>query len=160
MKLLQTWQAFVSQRSAREQSGIYAAVWLMGLGLLWQVAVAPAWQVWRDSDAQLAQLAQQHTEMLALQQQAKLLQSQTRVGSEPAVQALQSICANLGEKVKCSRQAQRMTADVKGLSPQAMTQAWAQARTQAQAVVLESHLQRQGEAWDGQWVWALPEEAP
>jgi type II secretory pathway component PulM len=41
MKLLQTWQAFVSQRSAREQSGIYAAVWLMGLGLLWQVAVAP-----------------------------------------------------------------------------------------------------------------------
>ncbi|NBW54398.1 MAG: hypothetical protein EBR42_03700 [Betaproteobacteria bacterium] len=160
MKLLQTWQAFVSQRSAREQSGIYAAVWLMGLGLLWQIAVAPAWQVWRDSDAQLAQLAKQHADMLALQQQAKLLQSQTHLGSAQAAQALQSICLNLGEKVKCSRQAHQMTTDVKGLSPQVMAQAWAQARIQAQAVVVESHLQRQGEAWNGQWIWALPEDAP
>jgi hypothetical protein len=41
-----------------------------------------------------------------------------------------------------------------------MAQAWAQARIQAQAVVVESHLQRQGEAWNGQWIWALPEDAP
>ena len=33
MKLLQSWQAFINHRSAREQSGIYAAVWLMGLVL-------------------------------------------------------------------------------------------------------------------------------
>jgi hypothetical protein len=41
-----------------------------------------------------------------------------------------------------------------------VAQAWAQARSQAQAVVLETHLQRQGELWNGQWVWALPEGTP
>ena len=37
---------------------------------------------------------------------------------------------------------------------------WTQARNQAQAVLLETNLQRQGEAWDGQWIWTLPEGKP
>ena len=98
--------------------------------------------------------------MMALQTQAKQWQSRSSLGTEASASMLQSLCANLGEKVKCSRQAQRMTVDVKGISPQALAQAWTQARSQAQAVLLETHLQRQGEAWDGQWVWSLPEGKP
>ena len=98
--------------------------------------------------------------MQAMQAQAQELQSLTRLNPEASAQVLQSLCANLGEKVKCSRQAQRMTVDVKGVSPPALAQAWTQARSQAQAVLLETHLQRQGQAWDGQWVWGLPEGKP
>ena len=98
--------------------------------------------------------------MLALQAQAKQWQSRNDLSTEASAQILQNLCANLGEKVKCSRQAQRMTVDVKGVSPQALAQAWTQARSQAQAVLLETNLQRQGEAWDGQWIWTLPEGKP
>jgi hypothetical protein len=127
---------------------------------LWFVAIAPALQVWQNSQKQLSVLAQQHADMMALQTQAKQWQSRSSLGTEASASMLQSLCANLGEKVKCSRQAQRMTVDVKGISPQALAQAWTQARSQAQAVLLETHLQRQGEAWDGQWVWSLPEGKP
>lgn len=160
MKMGQAWQSFINQRSPREQRAIHGALGFVAVVLLWQIAVAPAWQVWRESQTQLTLLAQQHADMLALQQQASQLQTQTRMGSDASAQALQSLCAGLGEKVKCSRQALRMTVDVKGVSPQALAQAWAQARSQAQAVVMETHLQRQGELWDGQWVWSLPEAAP
>jgi general secretion pathway protein M len=160
MKIGQAWQSFINQRSPREQQAIQWALGFLAVVVLWQIAVAPAWQVWRDSQTQLTQLAQQHTDMLALQQQASQLQAQTRMGTDASARALQSLCAGLGDKVKCSRLALRMTVDVKGVSPQALAQAWAQARSQAQAVVLETHLQRQGELWDGQWVWGLPEAAP
>ena len=160
MKAVQAWQSFIDQRSPREQLAIQWALGFVAVVVLWQIAVAPAWQVWRDSQTQLNMLAQQHADMLALQQQAKQMQVQTLISTETSTQALQSLCAGLGDKVKCSRQALRMTVDFKGLGPQAVAQAWAQARSQAQAVVLETHLQRQGELWNGQWVWALPEGTP
>jgi general secretion pathway protein M len=160
MKAVQAWQSFINQRSPREQLAIQWALGFVAVVVLWQIAVAPAWQVWRDSQTQLDTLAQQHADMLALQQQAKQMQAQTRISTETSGQALLSLCAGLGDKVKCSRQALRMTVDFKGLGPQAVAQVWAQARSQAQAVVLETHLQRQGELWNGQWVWALPEGTP
>ena len=160
MKAVQAWQSFIDQRSPREQLAIQWALGFVAVVVLWQIAVAPAWQVWRDSQTQLDTLAQQHADMLVLQQQAKQMQAQPRISTETSTQALQSLCAGLGDKVKCSRQALRMTVDFKGLGPQAVAQAWAQARSQAQAVVLETHLQRQGELWNGQWVWALPEGTP
>ena len=150
MKALQAWQNFINQRSPREQQAIQLALGFVAVVVLWQIAVAPVWQVWRDSQTQLDMLAQQHADM----------QAQIQISTEPSAQALQSLCAGLGDKVKCSRQALRMTVDFKGLGPQALAQVWAQARSQAQAVVLETHLQRQGEQWNGQWVWALPEGAP
>jgi len=149
-----------SQLSPREQTGIRWALAILGGAVLWFVAIAPALQVWQTSQKQLSVLAQQNSDMMALQTQAKQWQSRSSLGTEASARMLQSLCANLGEKVKCSRQAQRMTVDVKGISPQALAQAWTQARSQAQAVLLETHLQRQGEMWDGQWVWSLPEGKP
>lgn len=160
MKIGQAWQSFINQRSPREQQAIHGALVFVAVVVLWQIAVAPAWQVWRDSQNQLNTLAQQRADMLALQQQAKQMQALTRINTETSAQALQSLCAGLGDKVKCSRQALRMTVDVKDVNPQALAQAWAQARSQAQAVLLETHLQRQGELWNGRWVWAVPEGAP
>ena len=149
-----------SQLSPREQTGIRWALAMLSGAVLWFVAIAPALQVLQNSQKQLSVFAQQHADMMALQTQAKQWQSRSSLGTEASASMLQSLCANLGEKVKCSRQAQRMTVDVKGISPQALAQAWTQARSQAQAVLLETHLQRQGEAWDGQWVWSLPEGKP
>jgi len=149
-----------AQLSPREQTGIRWALVVLGSAVLWFVAIAPALQVWQKSQSQISVLAQQHADMLALQVQAKQWQSRKALSTEASAQMLQSLCANLGVKVKCSRQALRMTVDVKGVSPQTLAQAWAQARSQAQAVLLEAHLQRQGDAWDGQWIWALPEAKP
>ncbi len=149
-----------AQLSPREQTGIRWALVVLGGAALWFVASAPALQVWQKSQSQLSVLAHQHTDMLALQAQAKKLQNRNVLSTEASAQLLQSLCANLGEKVKCSRQAQRMTVDVKGVSPQTLAKAWTQARSQAQAVLLETNLQRQGDAWDGQWIWTLPEGKP
>ena len=149
-----------AQLSPREQTGIRWALVVLGGAALWFVAIAPAFQVWQKSQSQLSVLAHQHADMLALQAQAKKLQNRNVLSTEASAQLLQSLCANLGEKVKCSRQAQRMTVDVKGVSPQTLAKAWTQARSQAQAVLLETNLQRQGDAWDGQWIWTLPEGKP
>jgi type II secretory pathway component PulM len=160
MNWLLTWRTFVNQRSPREQAGITAAVWLIGIGLVWQFSLAPAWQIWRDSRTQLTRLTQQHAEMLALQDQALQLQTQSRMSTEQSARVLIDLCAMLGDQTQTHRQGNRFTVHIKGIPPMVVAQVWEQARSQAQAVLLESHLQRQGEAWDGQWTWTLPESKP
>ena len=153
---MNAWHTWLSQRSPREQIGIQWALGLVVVLVAWQWAVSPALHVLRTSDAQRARLAQQTAQMQALQQQAQQLRQQSRISPEQAAQSLQQMAQALGGQVKFNRQGERVTLDVKALSPQALAELLTQARSQAHAKVQEAHTQYKPTGWEGQLVFALP----
>jgi len=160
MKTLQAGQSFFSQRNSRAKRIFEAAVWVIGIALLWQFSIAPAWQVWQDSRVKLTQIGQLKMQMLSMQKQAIHLQNQPHLSTEQSAQTLRNLCAALGDTTKTNRQSNRFTVNVTGIAPNVLAEVWMQARSQAQAVLIESKLQRQGDLWQGQWTWSLPDGAP
>lgn len=153
---MNVWTTWLSQRSPREQLGIRWALGLLVLVVLWQWALSPALQVRNTSDARRARLAQQTTQMQAMQQQVQMLRQQNRIPPEQAAQVLQSLAQGLGGTVQFNRQGPRVTLDIKAVQPQALAELLMQSRSQAHALVQEAHLQFNHQTWDGQLVLALP----
>ena len=153
---MNAWHTWLSQRSPREQIGIQWALGLVVVLVAWQWAVSPALHVLQSSGAQRARLAQQTAQMQALQQQAQQLRQQSRISPEQAAQSLQQMAQALGGQVKFNRQGERVTLDVKALSPQALAELLTQARSQSHAKVQEAHTQFKPTGWEGQLVFALP----
>ncbi|NDC61363.1 MAG: hypothetical protein EBZ60_05005 [Betaproteobacteria bacterium] len=150
------WQNWLSQRSPREQTGlVWAAVWLL-VWLLWSWALAPAWQVVSGSQAQRERLAQQRSEMQALQQQALALRHAPRVSAEQAALGLQRLAQAAGPSVKFVRQGQQGVMDFKDLPPNTLADLLIQSRNQAHTQVQSAHWQRRDSGWAGQLVFTLP----
>lgn len=154
--MMQAWTSWLASRSPREQRGIRLALGLLGLWLLWSVAVAPAWQVLSHSQAQRERLNQQTALMQQLQLQAQALRQQTAVSPEQATQMLQSLSASLGQQTTFNRQGSNVTLSFKSASPAALAEFLAQARAQAHAQVLEAHWQQARGDWSGQLIFNLP----
>lgn len=153
---MNTWTTWLAQRSPREQLGIQWALGLLAVLVLWQWAVSPALHVLQTSEARRVQLAQQTAQLQGMQQQVLQLRQQNRISAEQAGQSLQSIANTLGSQVKYIRQGERATFDFKALSPQAFAELLTQARNQAHAPVQEAHTQLKPAGWEGQLVFALP----
>jgi len=153
---MNAWTTWLAQRSPREQRGIQTALVLLLVLVVWQWALSPALQVLRTSEAQRARLSLQTAQMQALQQQAQQLHQQSRISPEQAAQSLQSLASHAGGQIKFNRQGQRVSLDIKALSPQALAELLTQARSQAHASVQEAHLQFNNKSWEGQVLLALP----
>jgi general secretion pathway protein M len=148
--------------SPREQTGLRALGALLALALAWWVLVAPALNTLTQSNAHRAELAQQHAHMLALQAQAQRLQTRTPLARDEALRQLQSLSPSAGS-VQMQPQGERVTVQLKAVPATALAQWLSQAREQAQALPLEAHLTRSGNAttsptvmWDGSMVLRLP----
>ncbi len=153
---LSMFQDWLAQRSPREQTGIRAALLLVGVLLVWRIGVAPGLQVWSMSEARQAALDRQLAEMQSLQQEAKRLSAQTQAGADAALQQLQSLAATLGPDTRVNPQTDQVSIEFKSASPQALADFIMLARTQAQSRAVKAHWQfRQGH-WEGQLVLSLP----
>ena len=153
---MNTWTTWLAQRSPREQTGIRAALWLLGGLLVWRMGVAPGLQVWSQSDSRQATLDRQLAEMQTLQQEAKRLGSQTQGGADAATQQLTALASTLGPDTRLHPQVDQVSIEFKAASPQALADFITQARTQVQSRTLQAHWQfRQGH-WQGQLVLSLP----
>jgi general secretion pathway protein M len=153
---LSMFQDWLAQRSPREQTGIRAALLIVGVLLLWRMGVAPGLQVWSQSDSRQATLDRQLAEMQTLQQEAKRLGSQTQGGADAALQQLTMLAATLGPDTRVNPQTDQVSIEFKAASPQALADFITQARTQAQSRTVQAHWQfRQGQ-WQGQLVMSLP----
>ena len=162
MTLRARWQAL----SPREQRGVSVLGVLLGVLLFWSIAIAPALNTLRDSDNRRAQIGQQQAHMLALQAQAKALQTRTPLSRDEALRTLQGLTPNA--QIQLNVQGDRVAVQLKAVPAPTLANWLAQVRSQAQALPVEAHLTRSNTtgtapaatssvvAWDGSLVLRLP----
>ena len=124
-------------------AALVLAALVMGTALLWQVAVAPALQTWREAPGKQTALDAQTAQMLRLQAQAKGLQSTPAVSRTAALQGLERSAAQwLGADARVSLQGEQVRITLKAAPAEGLSRWLAQARSQAQALPVQAQLQR------------------
>lgn len=142
----------------REQAMVAAAAAVLGLALLWWVALGPALATLRGAEAQHRALDTQLQQMRRLQEQAKAMQAQPRVGQDEAMRQLeQAIRQQLGVAARYTVAGDRVTVTLANAPAQSVAQWLAQVRSDARATAGEARLTRNaGGGWDGTLVLTLP----
>lgn len=148
------WMALAPRE--RRLAAIAAAV--VGLGLLWWIALGPAWATLRAAPAQHEALDAQLQRMRALAAQAQALKSQPRQNPDDAQRALEAaVRQHLGANARMVVAGERVTLTLVGASPDGLSQWLTQARVNARAVPAEARLARNAAGqWDGSVVLNLP----
>lgn len=152
--LLARWDGLAS----REKALVLVAGLLVGLAVLWWLAIAPALGTIRQAAAQHQTLDVQLARMQALQAQAQSLQSQPRQSADESLKALeQTIRQRLGTTARYSIAGDRVTVTLSGTSADALAQWLTQARVNARALPGEARLNRTAAGlWEGTLVLTLP----
>ena len=156
----------------RERRAASLAGWICALGLLWSLAISPALRTLQTAAAQKAAMDLQLQQMQALQEEARSLLAQPRLGGTDAVRALEaSVKQRLGEAAQLKVIGDRATLTLKGVPADDLAQWLAQSRVNARALPIEARLSRSPEAaatggaaalrarstrWDGTVVLRLP----
>lgn len=143
----------------RERMLVAAAAALVGLALLWWVALAPALATLRTAEAQHQVLDTQLQQMHRLQAQARAMQTQPRLAQDEAMRQLeQAIRQQLGVSARYSIAGDRVTVTLANTPSQALAQWLSQVRANARALPGEARLTRNasGAGWDGTLVLSLP----
>ena len=146
------------QLAPREKILVAGAALLVALALGWWLAIAPALATLRSADAQHRALDAQLQHMLALQAQAKALQSLPRQSRDEALRLLEaSVQQRLGTSARTVIAQERVTVTLSGTSADGLAQWLTQARVNARAVPAEARLSRNPAGlWDGTLVLNLP----
>ena len=127
----------------REQITVRVAAGLMGMALLWWLAVAPALRTLSSAESQQRTLEVELQKMQNLQAQAKALQGQPGVTREEAIRALEtSLKQTLGTSAQLSVTGDRALLTLRATPPEALALWLAQARVNARALPSEAHLTR------------------
>ena len=150
----QRWRA----RPPRERSAIALAAGVVGLAMLWWIALAPALATLRGAPAQHSALDAQLIHMRALAAQAQTLQSQPRTNIGDAARVLEaSVRERLGDTARLVVAGERATLTLSSASGDALAQWLTQARVNARALPNEARLNRNTNGlWDGTLVLTLP----
>lgn len=150
-QLAQRWQAL----GARERRSLAVAAVVLGLALLWLVALQPAWLIAREAPRRLAELDAQLQAMQAQAAEAQALRSVAPPAAGQAAQALQAATERLGTRARLSLQGERAVLTLDGVAP-AELQAWlAEVRAGARARAVEAQLTRGERGLGGSVVVAL-----
>lgn len=146
------------QLAPRERTLVGAAAVLVGLALLYWLAIAPAAATLRSADTAHRALDEQLQRVLGLQAQARALQALPRQNRDEAQRLLEaSVQQRLGTSARTTILGERVTVTLSGTSPEALAQWLAQARVNARAVPSEARLTRNPAGlWDGTLVLNLP----
>lgn len=142
----------------RERLLVGAAAGLVGLALLWWVALGPAITTLRTAGEQHRVLDAELARMQRLQAQAKAMQSAPRQNPEEAMRQLEAaIRQQLGTSARYVIAGDRVTVTLANAQPAALAQWLSQVRTNARAIPGEAKLTRNASGgWDGSVVLALP----
>lgn len=172
-EVLGQFQARWRALNPREQTLAASATLLVGLALVWWLLVAPPLRTLRAADSQQRSLDVQLQKMRALQAQAQALQTQTKLGHDEAVRALEaSVRQRLGAGGQLTVTGDRATVMLRNVPAESLAQWLAQARVNARAIPGEVKLVRSTvsspansatagaagsiAAWDGTLVMSLP----
>lgn len=160
--LMTTLQARWAALSARDRRMLQLGAGVLGLALLWWLALAPALGTLRQAPQQHQRLDGQLERMRQLQAQAQALQNRPRVSPTDAVRALeQSVRQQLGASAQLQINGNRASVTLRNVSAPVLAQWLSQVRNGAHASVSQARLLRDSAAapatWSGTLVLALPE---
>lgn len=127
-------------QSARDQRMLKLVAAVLGLFLLWSLAIAPAWRTLATLPAQRDAQDAQWQQMQALAGQAQALRGAAPVNNEQAQAALNAATARLGSAGKLSLQGQRALLSLKGANADQLRNWLAESRAGARARVVEATL--------------------
>lgn len=147
-------QATFARLAPREQRAVALAAWVVGLGLLWWLAVAPAFQTLRQAPERHARLDAQLSQMRSMAATAESLRAQNAakpLERDGALRALEQATAGLADTAQLSVLGDRATLTLKNTPPDALAQWLSQVRVNARLMPLEAQLSRATEpaAWSG-----------
>ena len=146
---LQTLRAAWRGRDAREQRLVLLAAWVLGLYLLWALALQPPLRTLREAPARIdaldAQL--QHTQRLAAESQG--LRGVAAVSPAQAAAALKAATDRLGSAGRLSMQGDRASLTLTGVSPEALRSWLLEARSAARVRPSEAQLTRGPQGYSG-----------
>lgn len=156
-KLLSGWRSRWAAFAPRERRLLTVAAAVLGLFLLWTVAIAPAWRTLRSAPAQLDALDAQLQQMQALAAEAGRLRGAPPVALDQAQAALSAATERLASPAsKLSLQGERALLTLKGVGAPQLSAWLAEARAGARAQVVEATLSQAGPGvYDGSLTLAL-----
>jgi general secretion pathway protein M len=140
---------------AREQRLLTLAGAVLGLALLWWVALQPALRTLRTAPAALEASENQLRAMQRLAAEATELRNAPPVNVEQAGAALRAATERLGEQAKLSLQGDRAVLTLNGITTSQLRDWLAEARSGARARPVEASLLRNGPGYSGTLVLAL-----
>ena len=148
------WQAL----APREKVLVAATAAVVVLALLWLIGVRPASNVLRSAEAQHRTLDAQLQQMAALQQEARGMQAQPKIGHDEALRLLElSLRQRLGTSARLAVAGDRATVTLTGTPADALARWLTQSRVDARALPGEARLRRNAAGlWEGTLVLSLP----
>jgi len=144
----------------RERRLVALAAGVVGLALLWAVAVQPAWRTLARAPAEIDRLDAQLQAMQALATEAQALRDTPAVPPEQARAALEAATTRLGDKAQLAPAGERIVVRFNGVAPGALREWLAEARAGARARPVAVALQRSGEGFSGSIELVLEGAAP
>nr|WP_316643542.1 type II secretion system protein GspM [uncultured Roseateles sp.] len=147
----QQWQALAE----RERLGLGIAGAVLGLLLVWQIAVASPLRTLREAPPQIDRLDAQLQDMQRLANEARELRAVAPVSGAQAAMALQAATEHLGEAAKLSLQGDRATLTLTNASSEQLRSWLGEARSAARARPVQAQLQRGPKGYSGTVVLSL-----
>ena len=145
------WQSL----AVRERRLALGAGGVLGLYLVWALAVQPAWRTIDRAAAEQHVLEAQWQTMQSLAAEVQQLRAAPPVSPEQAVAALQAATARLGTAGRLTMQGDRAVLNLNGVGTSALRDWLAEARTGARARPVEANLSRTAKGYTGTLVVAV-----
>ncbi|MGL6113127.1 MAG: type II secretion system protein GspM [Rubrivivax sp.] len=139
----------------RERLLLWLSFVMIGVLLLWTVAIQPAWRTLRDAPAQIESLEAQLQEMQALAAETRLLRAAPALSAEQSEAALKAATERLGAKARLSLQGGRAVLTLNGASSAQLREWLAEARAGARARPVEAQLSRNAQGFSGSLVLSI-----
>lgn len=153
------WQRRWAHTSAREQTLVRLAAWLVLAALVWLIGISPALRTLRTAQTQGPQVRAQLQDMLLLQAQARALQAQAAAPTQDSKALLEATLPTLGASARMVFAGDRVTVSVEGSNADTWVQWLEQVRLNARVLPLELHLGQKQGLWKGSVVLQLPARA-
>ncbi len=147
--LRQQARAYWRSRAPRERLALLVMAVAIGLLVVWNLAVQPAWQTVRSAPAQLDALDAQMQQMQVTATEVRGLRAVAPVSPQQAANALRAATDRLGDRAKLSVQNDRATLTLNGLGTEDLRAWLTEARSAARARPIEGQLQRNGSGYSG-----------
>lgn len=160
-RLPQILLATFERLSGRERTAVIAAGWIVGLGLLWWLALGPAIQTLRQAPAQHAQVDAHLASLRAMASTAEAVRAQNTaqpLSRADSLQALESAMSSLAGTALLSVVGDRPTVTLRETPPEALALWLAQVRLNARLTPVEAQLTatEAPARWSGSLVLAGP----
>jgi general secretion pathway protein M len=156
LALVARWRAL----QARERLALSIAVGVVGLALLWTLAVQPAWRTLTGAPPKIERLEAEIVAMQALAAEARAAAAQPPLTAAQSSAALAAAAARLGPQARFAPQGDRAVLMLERANRRAVQEFLAEARASARARVVEARLQAGPEGLAGTLVLALGGAAP